>query len=244
MSVTTLDRAASLNRWRHRALAEKALIGLGFLALAVGLPPWPGAALSGLAVLGFTFAGARVPLRLWLAAVALPLGFLATGALMLMVQVGADGIALAPGGAERAALLCLRAMAATFCLMFLAFTTPAAELISGLRRLRVPAEIVELALLTYRFVFLIAEEAVAMTAAQRARLGHSSRRRWLRSTAMVIANLLPRALARARRLETGLAARGWQGEMRVLSAPVTLSRPMIALVLMVQGATLLLGGVL
>lgn len=244
MSVTTLDRAASLNRWRHRALAEKALIGLGFLALVVGLPPWPGAALSGLAVLGFTFAGARVPLRLWLAAVALPLGFLATGALMLMVQVGADGIALAPGGAERAALLCLRAMAATFCLMFLAFTTPAAELISGLRRLRVPAEIVELALLTYRFVFLIAEEAVAMTAAQRARLGHSSRRRWLRSTAMVIANLLPRALARARRLETGLAARGWQGEMRVLSAPVTLSRPMIALVLMVQGAILLLGGVL
>lgn len=244
MSVTTLDRAASLNRWRHRALAEKALIGLGFLALAVGLPPWPGAALSGLAVLGFTFAGARVPLRLWLAAVALPLGFLATGALMLMVQVGADGIALAPGGAERAALLCLRAMAATFCLMFLAFTTPAAELISGLRRLRVPAEIVELALLTYRFVFLIAEEAVAMTAAQRARLGHSSRRRWLRSTAMVIANLLPRALARARRLETGLAARGWQGEMRVLSAPVTLSRPMIALVLTVQGAILLLGGVL
>ncbi|MBL9057959.1 MAG: cobalt ECF transporter T component CbiQ [Rhodobacteraceae bacterium] len=244
MSVTTLDRAASLNRWRHRALAEKALIGLGFLALAVGLPPWPGAALSGLAVLGFTFAGARVPLRLWLAAVALPLGFLATGALMLMVQVGADGIALAPGGAERAALLCLRAMAATFCLMFLAFTTPAAELISGLRRLRVPAEIVELALLTYRFVFLIAEEAVAMTAAQRARLGHSSRRRWLRSTAMVIANLLPRALARARRLETGLAARGWQGEMRVLSAPVALSRPMIALVLTVQGATLLLGGLL
>jgi len=244
MSVTTLDRAASLNRWRHRALAEKALIGLGFLALAVGLPPWPGAALSGLAVLGFTFAGARVPLRLWLAAVALPLGFLATGALMLMVQVGADGIALAPGGAERAAFLCLRAMAATFCLMFLAFTTPAAELISGLRRLRVPAEIVELALLTYRFVFLIAEEAVAMTAAQRARLGHSSRRRWLRSTAMVIANLLPRALARARRLETGLAARGWQGEMRVLSAPVTLSRPMIALVLTVQGTILLLGGVL
>ncbi len=244
MSVTTLDRAASLNRWRHRALAEKALIGLGFLALAVGLPPWPGAALSGLAVLGFTFAGARVPLRLWLAAVALPLGFLAAGALMLMVQVGADGIALAPGGAERAALLCLRAMAATFCLMFLAFTTPAAELISGLRRLRVPAEIVELALLTYRFVFLIAEEAVAMTAAQRARLGHSSRRRWLRSTAMVIANLLPRALARARRLETGLAARGWQGEMRVLSAPVALSRPMIALVLTVQGTILLLGGVL
>ena len=239
MSVATLDRAASLSRWRHRSLAEKALIGLGFLALAVTLPPWPGAALVGLAVLGFTFLGARVPLRLWLVAVALPMGFLASGALMLLLQVGPGGIALAPGGAAQAGLLCLRAMAATVCLMFLAFTTPAAELIGGLRRLRVPAEIVELALLTYRFVFLIVDEAMAMTAAQRARLGHSSRRRWLRSTAMVIASLLPRALARARRLETGLAARCWQGEMRVLSARRAVSPLMLALILMLQAAILL-----
>jgi cobalt/nickel transport system permease protein len=244
MSVGTLDRAASLNRWRHRALGEKALIGLGFLALAVTLPPWPGAALVSLAMLGFTFPGARVPWRLWLATVALPLGFLAAGAVLLLVQVGGDGIGLALGGTERAALLCLRAMAATFCLMFLAFTTPAAELIGGLRRLWVPAEIVELALLTYRFVFIIADEAMAMTAAQRARQGHSTRSGWLRSTAMVIANLLPRAMARARRMETGLAARGWQGELRVLSQRNPVSLGMVALVLILQAAILLAGTLL
>jgi len=124
-------------------------------------------------------------------------------------------------------------------LMFLVMTTPMADLFGGLRRLAVPAELVELALLTYRFVFLIADEAAAMTAAQRARLGHSSRRRWLRSTARVIANLLPRALARARRMETGLAARGWQGEMRVLSPHVPACGRMLALVLTVQAAVLL-----
>lgn len=236
MSVGTIDRAAGLNRWRHRALAEKLLIGLGFLVLAVGLPPWPGAALVAVAMLGFTFAGARVPVRLWLAAVALPLGFLATGSVMLLVQVGPEGPALAQDGVAAAAQLCLRAMAATFCLMFLAFTTPAAELIGGLRRLRVPAEIVELALLTYRFVFLLADEAVAMTAAQRARLGHSTRRRWLRSSGMVIANLLPRAMARARRMETGLAARGWQGGMPVLTQRRPVSVGMVVLVLVLQVA--------
>ena len=236
MSVGTIDRAASLNRWRHRALMEKALIGLGFLLLAVVLPPWPGAALVIAAMLGFTFAGARVPPRLWLATLALPAGFLATGAAMVAVQVGTGGIALAPGGVEQAAHLSLRALAATLCLLFLAFTTPAAELIGGLRRLRVPSEIVELALLTYRFVFLIADEALAMTEAQRARLGHATRRRWLNSTGMVLANLLPRALARARRMETGLAARGWQGEMRVLSPRRTVSAPMVALVLALQAA--------
>lgn len=236
-----IDRVASQSRWRHRSLAERSLIGLGFLALTVTVPPWPGAALAGLAVLGFTFAGARVPLRPWATAVAAPLGFLVVGALMLMVQVGDGGIALASGAAERAALLGLRALAGTFCLMFLAFTTPAAELIGGLRRLRVPAEIVELALLTYRFVFLLADEAVAMTTAQRARLGHSTRRRWLRSVAMVIANLLPRAMDRARRMETGLAARGWQGGMRVLSTRTPVSGRMLALVLTAQAAILLTG---
>lgn len=234
MAITTLDRAASLSRWRHRALTEKTLIGLGFLGLVVGLPPWPGAAIVGIAVLGFTFIGARVPWRPWLAAVSLPAGFMATGALMLMVQIGPEGVSLVPEGAGQAALLCLRAMAATFCLMFLAFTTPAAELIGGLRALRAPAEIVELALLTYRFIFLLADESIAMSTAQRARLGHSSNRRWLRSSAMVIANLLPRAMARARRMETGLAARGWHGEMRVLRPRVSISWGMVAFVLAVQ----------
>ncbi len=241
MAIGTLDRAASVNRWRHRALTEKALIGLGFLALALALPPWPGAALVGAAVLGFTFLGARVPLRLWAAAVAAPLGFLAIGVATLMVQIDGAGIALAPDGAERAAGLGLRAMAATLCLMFLAFTTPAAELIGGLRALRVPAEIVELALLTYRFVFLLADSAVAMTTAQRARLGHSSRARWLRSTGMVIANLLPRAMDRARRTEIGLAARGWQGQMPVLHTRPPVCARRIALVLAVQAGVLALG---
>lgn len=232
MAIGTLDRAASQSRWRHRALEEKVLIGLGFLTLALALPPWPGAVLVTLAVLGFTFFGARVPVRLWLATAALPLGFLMSGTLMLLVEVGPDGVAFAPEGLVQAAELVARAMAATFCLMFIAMTTPMADLFGGLRRLRVPSELVELALLTYRFVFLIADEAIAMTAAQRARLGHSSRRRWLRSTAMVIANLLPRALARARRMEAGLAARGWQGEMRVLTVQVPVCGRMLALVLL------------
>lgn len=241
MGIATLDRAASLNRWRHRALSEKALIGLGFLLLAVLLPPWPGALLSGLAVIGFTFLGARVPLRLWLGAVALPLGFLASGVLVLMLRIDAQGIGLSPEGLDRALPLTLRAMAGSVCLLFLALTTPAAQLVAGLRWLRVPPEIVDLALLIYRFVFLIGAEAMAMTAAQQARLGHATRRGRLRSTGQVIARMLPRALDRARRMEQGLAARGWQGEMPVLAPVQSASATMLALILSLQALTLAAG---
>lgn len=241
MAIGMIDRAASLSRWRHKPLAEKALIALGFLVLSVTLPPWPGAALVGVAMLGFTFAGARVPPRLWVKVAALPMGFLVSGALVLMVQVDLHGVSLAPGGPQAAALLALRAMAATFCLLFLTLTTPAADLMAGLRRLGLPAEIVEIALLTYRFTFLIGESALAMTHAQSARLGHRTNRLWLRSTALVIARLLPRAMDRARRLETGLAARGWSGEMRVLTARQPASGVRLAAIAGLQAAVLAVG---
>lgn len=236
MTVSIIDRAACLNRWRNRALAEKVLIGLGFLALAVTLPPWPGAVLVAGVMVGFTLWGAGVDPRLYLQVAALPMGFLATGSLALLFQIGGGGIGLAPNGIALAAGLSARAMAAVTCLLFLALTTPAVDLMAGLRRIGLAPEIVEVATLTYRFVFLIGEAGAAMTVAQRARLGHSTRRRWLRSTALVIANLLPRAMDRARRMETGLAARGWRGEMPVLSQRRPASARTIAAILALQGA--------
>jgi len=81
-----------------------------------------------------------------------------------------------------------------------ALTTPATDLIGGLGRLGLPAEITEIALLMYRFLFLLGDTAMAMDAAQAARLGHVGARRRLRSLGLLIANLLPRSLDRARRV--------------------------------------------
>ena len=235
------DRAAHLNRWRHRSLTEKAVLALGMLGLAVALPPFPAAPLVAAVMTLAALAGARVPPRVWLAAAAAPLGFLLVGAASLLVQVDSGGIGLAPGGATAAAGLAAHALAGLSCLLFLALTTPATDLIAGLRRLGLPAEIAEVALLTYRFLFLLGDTARAMNDAQAARLGHVGTRRRLRSLGMLIATLLPRALDRARRLEIGLAARGWNGEMRTLSRPTPVSAPGLALVLTVEAATLLAG---
>ena len=102
-------------------------------------------------------------------------------------------------------------------------------------------EIAEIALLTYRFLFLLADTAIAMDAAQAARLGHDGFKRRLRSLGVLAANLLPRAMDRARRLETGLAARGWEGEMRVLPQQSKLSVPGLILILAVEAATAAIG---
>jgi cobalt/nickel transport system permease protein len=99
----------------------------------------------------------------------------------------------------------------------------------------------EIALLTYRFLFLLADTARAMNAAQGGRLGHVGIRSRVRCCGHLAANLLPRALDRARRMEIGLAARGWTGSLAVLSPMRPVSPQGIAAVLTSLAAVALVG---
>lgn len=217
--MSTIDRIAHTNRWRARATLEKATLALGLLALALAFAPWP-TSLAVLAVAaGAAILGAGVPAATWGRVMLAPLGFVLTGAATLLIEIGPHGVALAPDGLSQAAALTLRATASAAALLLLAMTTPATDLVAGLARLRLPTEIIEIALLTYRFLFVLGDTAAAMLAAQQARLGHVGWRARIRSTGLIAANLLPRALDRARRLETGLAARGWSGGALAVLTP-------------------------
>ncbi|TAN64659.1 MAG: cobalt ECF transporter T component CbiQ [Magnetospirillum sp.] len=212
-----IDRLAQASPWRGRALTEKATLALGLLVLTLTLPPWPGAALVLAAAWGAALIGARVGPADWLRLNTAPLGFVLTGAAALAVELGPDGLGLAADHGTRAVEVVLRASAAASCLLLLAVTTPTPDLVRGLRRLGLPAEIAEVALLTWRFLFLLLDAAAAIRVAQDARLGWSNWRRGIRSLGLLIALLLPRAMDGARRLEIGLAARGFDGSLPMLS---------------------------
>lgn len=227
----TIDRLSQAGRWRRRAVTEKSVLALGLLALALALPPWPGAALVLASAWILALAGAGLSARDWLGLNAAPLGFVITGAATLLVDLGPDGLHLTADGGTRALALVLRAGAAASCLLLLAATTPAPDLVQGLRRLGLPAEIAEIMLLTWRFLFLLLDAASAIRNAQEARLGWFGPRRQIRSLGLLIARLLPRAMEQARRLETGLAARGFDGALPMLSAARPASAQVLALVL-------------
>ncbi|MER2607146.1 MAG: cobalt ECF transporter T component CbiQ [Siculibacillus sp.] len=241
--MTPIDRIAHTNRWRTRSLIEKGLFAGGLLCVALLAPPWPTAlAVIVVAALAVTL-GAGVAPRALLLALAGPLGFVLTGAATLLIEIGPRGVALAPDGLSAASALALRSTAAIVALLTLALTTPVTDLLAAARRLRLPAEIVEIALLTYRFLLLLGETAIAMNAAQEARLGHVGAMRRIRSAGTLAANLLPRALDRARRLEIGLAARGWTGgALEVLSPSRAVSPAGLVAVIATLAALALVGG--
>lgn len=219
--MTPIDRLAHTNRWRRRALTEKLALALGLMALALGLPPGP-TSLAVIAAAGLACVrGAGISPRAWVLVLLAPLGFVLTGAVTLLFAIGPNGIGLAPGGLAAATALTLRATAAIAGLSVLTLTTPATDLVAGARRIGVPADVAEIALLTYRFLLLLADTAVAMHAAQAARLGHVGVVGRIRSAGLIAAGLLPRALERAHRLEIALAARGWNGgDLATLSPAV------------------------
>ncbi|MDN5859042.1 MAG: cobalt ECF transporter T component CbiQ [Pseudonocardia sp.] len=211
-----LDAGAYASRWRSRHPGEKALLALGLLVTAVVLPPWPGAALCGTAALVLLLGPAGVGARITWHAVQVPLGFVLLGAVPLLVTVGGDPwLAANPAGLVPAAELTGRAVAALLCLILFAATTPLADIVPRLTRLGVPPAITEIASLIYRLLFLLLDSARAVREAQAVRLGFRTWRTSYRSLAGQGASIFVRAFDRARRLEQGLAARGYDGDLRV-----------------------------
>jgi cobalt/nickel transport system permease protein len=167
-----------------------------------------------------TVYGARIPWKTLLSVLAAPATFLLAGIPFLAISVdfatGFD-LTLSPEGLRLALETVIRALAAMSCLAFLILTTPLTDGVLLLRRVGVPAGIIELILLIYRLIFVFAERALTARQAQAGRLGYSRLDRSVRSLGLLGGNLFQRALEQARRLEIGLMARGYAGELRVLS---------------------------
>jgi len=215
-----VDSWANLSRWRHHPTEVTVLAG-GLLLLALALPPVP----CGFAILAVSAAaivlGAGIPAGVYLRVMALPMSFLLAGSVALLFSVdvpdGRLAISLAPDGLESAGKVILRSLAAVSATLLLALSVPLAEVLSLLRRCHAPVVLVELMGLVYRLLSVFDDTLRDLLTAQSCRLGYRNLRTSYRSLGAAVASLFIRAIDRARRLEMGLAARGYQGELRVLS---------------------------
>lgn len=214
-----LDHAAWSSPWRLRSVRDKGVLCAGLLLAALCLPPVPG----GLAVVAISLGLLLGPIRVgwtrllricWLPLVSILIG-VATVAVSVRWDVGLR-LEVTEAGTATSVQLAVRALAATLAMFTLACSTPMIDLLAGLRRLRVPDPLVEIAALIYRFSFGLLESAGAVHAAQESRLGYASRSAAMRSASMGVAALFVRSWERARRLEDGLAGRGYVDALRTL----------------------------
>lgn len=165
-----------------------------------------------------------------------PLAFLAMSTIAIILNISReplDAFAIPIGsffitgsrsGLFHALQLIVTALSAVSCLYFLSFNTPMTDILSVLRKLKVPPLMVELMLLIYRYIFVLLDAAYYISTAQAARLGHKNLRTSLKSFGAMVQTLFIRAMKRSSNLYDAMEARGYDGEIRVLDESLPLNR--------------------
>ena len=239
MARFALDEAAWSGPWRLRSTGEKALLSLGLLTVAAtSRSLWVSVVVLAVAVSTALFA-ARVPKRTYALAVVGPMTFVAVGAIPIALTFGGQPtdvdvlaslgpVSLTSTGLYAAAAVAVRSAAAMAAMTLLAATTPMVDLLAGLRRLRVPEVLVDIAGLVYRMLFTLMDSVLAVREAQAARLGFVDGRTARRSMGLMAGSVLGRAWQRSRRLEEGLRGRGYAGSLRTLPRETVVSVPFMA----------------
>ena len=240
--LTALDDAAWQGPWRAVRVGEKVVLSVGLLVTALVSPPWPGCVLVAIACVALTCGPARIPPRTLAIAMAPALTFLVIGGVTVAVVLGGTPTPNAlftwgplwadPATVGKGVTAFSRGVSGTLSVMLLATTTPMVDLLTWLRSLGMPSPLVDIASLTYRLLFVLLSSALAIHAAQTARLGRIS----VATAASATGSLLIRSWAHAARLQAGLEGRGYTDDLPTLPRARSASPAFLATALAVVGA--------
>lgn len=197
------------------------------MVLAFLLPPG-GQGLLLLALALFTCWLLRISLWRWLRWMAIPIGFLSVGVstilfsltrepqhLLMGGQIGSYWLGITAEGWAMANHTFWRSLAALAATFWLVLNLPFPQLILLLKRGHVPTLLTEQILLTWRFIFILLEEAVAIHRAQTLRFGYGTLPQSYRSLAMLVSLLFTRVLLRYKALATTLDIKLYQGDFHL-----------------------------
>jgi cobalt/nickel transport system permease protein len=152
-----------------------------------------------------------VPLLIALVALITQLFWIQQGQELLRVPFWAWEWRITDGGLLRGLELALRILGGMGVLLFFALTTPLPELLRAARFFRCPPILVELAMIMYRYIFLLLEEAQRIRNAQKSRLGYVSLRSGLAASGILGGMLILRSFDRAERNFVAMLCRGYRG---------------------------------
>jgi len=112
-------------------------------------------------------------------------------------------------GLEHGLLIMCRVLGGVSLILLLSMSTRADKLFAAAAWFRVPKIFIEIALLVYRYIFVLIEELIIMKDAQRVRLGYHDWRQSMKSLSTLGACLILRAYDRAERVFEAMLVRGY-----------------------------------
>lgn len=141
-------------------------------------------------------------------------------------------LAVVPAAQWLGMLVLSRALGAVSCLYFLSLSTPLPELLQVLRRAHVPAIVVELSVLIYRYIFILLATFREMKDSAASRLGYRGLKRSLHTTGLVYGGLLANSFRRAGACFDAMESRCYTGQIAFLTQKKRVTAKVVGLLVL------------
>lgn len=227
--MISIDKLCYQSRLRYVNAGEKAAFSILTLIACVGSQSAVVAAIVLLATGILTIYKGGIPFFRYLGYMTVPLAFLLLSTLAILfhfspkpgnlfsIPLGSFYLAANLADALYALRLTVTALASVSCLYFLSFSTPVPDILEVMKKVRCPALLIELMLLIYRFIFVLAEISSAISLSQKSRLGNVNYRTSLKSFSALASALFIRAIKKSGALYDAMESRCYHGVIHVLS---------------------------
>lgn len=224
-----IDKLAYWSRLRYKSPFLKAALSIGTLLLCVAASSFILSITILLIMGGLTVLSGKTPFPQYMRLMLLPITFIALSGVVLIINITdvpmglfsigifSKYISITAYSLLEGLRVTLVALGAISCLYFLTLTTPMLDILFVLQKLKCPKIIVELMMLTYRYIFVTLDMASAILTAQKCRLGNKDFMTELRSIGQMLAVLLVRSLNRSALVFDAMEARCYEGDIRVLN---------------------------
>jgi cobalt/nickel transport system permease protein len=207
-----------------------------------------------LSELGVGYVLKRASLALPFVLAALPVLVTVRGAPILAVPIGSWTLTVTLEGVERFASIAVKSWLSVQMAIVLASSTPFPDLLVAMRAVKIPRLLVAIVGLAWRYLFVMADEALRLMRAREARSGRPARPGaragggvvWrARVTGGMAGSLFLRSFERADRIYAAMLSRGYDGEVRTLPlSPATPGQVIVLAIGLATFALLVIGGYL
>jgi cobalt/nickel transport system permease protein len=139
------------------------------------------------------------------------LPFFKQGQVAASYDIGAWHIAITDEGLAVLVNVIIKSWLCILCLIVLSSSTKFEELLHGMYRLKVPRVFVQITSFMYRYIFVIADQAMRMQMARDSRNYDLSRSNIFNTLGNMIGMLFIRSYERAERIYAAMISRGYNG---------------------------------
>ena len=245
--MISIDKLSYISELRHVNPREKFVFAILTMLLSIYLNNIL-VSIIVIILMGFiTVYKGKIPLGSYFILMLIPLSFLVIGVITIAVNIGAYSretlfgfsiLNIKFGCTMESIIACVkvlfRSLAAVSCLYFLSLNTPIVEILSVLKKLKVPKLFVELMSLIYRFIFIFLETVNMIYISQNSRLGYSNLKTSYNSLGKLVTSLFLSSYKRSQDMYTALESRCYDGDINVIENSYKISYKNLFMIILLE----------